>query len=69
MKRLACRAVAGGYSWSAVGRAAHPDLSGFWMPVSKIIDPDPQLAKFVPKDAVVMRDTGPAEFGLMDFGG
>jgi hypothetical protein len=49
--------------------AAPPDLSGFWSPVSRVIEPDPELAKFVPKDAVVMRDTGPAEFGLLEFGG
>ncbi len=49
--------------------AAPPDLSGFWSPVSRVIEPDPELAKFVPQDAVVMRDTGPAEFGLLEFGG
>jgi hypothetical protein len=49
--------------------AATPDLSGFWNLVSRVIDPDPELAKFVPQDAVVLRDTGAAEFGLMDFGG
>ncbi len=49
--------------------AAPPDLSGFWNPVSRVIDPDPELAKFVPKDAVVMRDTGAKEFELGDFGG
>jgi hypothetical protein len=49
--------------------APPPDLSGFWSPVSRVIEPDPELAKFVPRDAVVMRDTGPAEFGLMEFGG
>jgi hypothetical protein len=49
--------------------AAPPDLSGFWSPVSRVIEPDPELAKFVPKDAVVMRDPGPAEFGLLEFGG
>jgi hypothetical protein len=49
--------------------AQPPDLSGFWSPMPGIPDPDPELAKHVPADAVVMRDTGPAEFGLMDFGG
>lgn len=46
-----------------------PDLSGFWMPLSGIPDPDPVLAAKVPAGTVVMRDTGPAEFGLMEFGG
>lgn len=49
--------------------AQPPDLSGFWSPMAGIPDPDPELAKHVPADAAVMRDTGPAEFGLMDFGG
>lgn len=49
--------------------AAPPDLSGFWSPVSRVIPPDPELARHVSKDAVVMADTGPAEFGLMEFGG
>jgi len=39
------------------------------MPLPGIPDPDPVLAKKVSPDAVVMRDTGPAEFGLMEFGG
>ena len=55
----------------AAGAAAQepPDLSGFWMPVQGIPDPDPELAKKVTPGAVVLRDTGPAEFGLMEFGG
>ncbi len=69
MKRFACALLLAVLPGVLCAAAAPPDLSGFWMPVSKIIDPDPELAKFVPKDAVVMRDTGPAEFGLMDFGG
>jgi hypothetical protein len=34
-----------------------------------IPEPDPVLAKKVSPGAVVMRDTGPAEFGRMEFGG
>lgn len=49
--------------------ASPPDLSGFWMPLPGIPDPDPVLASKVSPDAVVLRDTGPAEFGLMEFGG
>ena len=49
--------------------AAPPDLTGFWMPLPGIPDPDPVLARKVSPDAVVIRDTGPAEFGLMEFGG
>lgn len=49
--------------------ASPPDLSGFWTLAPGIPDPDPELAKKVPADAVVMRDTGAAEFGLMEFGG
>lgn len=48
--------------------AQTPDLSGFWSPASGN-QPDPELAKFVPKDAVLMRDAGAAEFGAMEFGG
>jgi hypothetical protein len=48
--------------------AATPDLSGFWSPATSN-QVDPELAKFVPKDAVFMRDAGAAEFGAMDFGG
>ncbi len=48
--------------------AEPPDLSGFWSPASRN-EPDPELAKFVPKGAVFMRDAGAAEFGAMDFGG
>jgi len=49
--------------------AGPPDLSGFWYPAPGIPDPDPVLSKKVSPDAAVMRDTGPAEFGLMEFGG
>ncbi len=69
MKRLACAMLLALFPGVLCAATARPDFSGFWMPVSKIIDPDPELAKFVPKDAAVMRDTGPAEFGLMEFGG
>jgi hypothetical protein len=48
--------------------AEPPDLSGFWSPTSRN-EPDPELARFVPKGAVFMRDAGAAEFGSMDFGG
>lgn len=53
----------------ASAAAPPPDLSGFWMPLPGIPDPDPELARKVSPDAVVLRDTGPAEFGLMEFGG
>lgn len=53
----------------AFAAAPPPDLSGFWMPLPGIPDPDPELAKKMSPDAVVLRDTGPAEFGLMEFGG
>lgn len=52
-----------------VGAASPPDLSGFWMPLPGIPEPDPVLAKKVSPGAVVLRDTGPAEFGRMEFGG
>lgn len=48
--------------------AATPDLSGFWSPSSRN-EVDPELARFIPKDAVFMRDSGAAEFGAMEFGG
>ena len=48
--------------------AAPPDLSGFWNPMQQL-EPDPVLSKLVPAGTAVMRDTGAAEFGLMEFGG
>ncbi len=54
---------------NAAFAAAPPDLSGFWMPLPGIPDPDPVLARKVPAGTVVLRDTGPAEFGVMEFGG
>jgi hypothetical protein len=53
----------------AAEAARPPDLSGFWMLVPQIAQPDPELARHVPADAVVMKDTGAAEFGRMEFGG
>jgi hypothetical protein len=49
--------------------SAPPDLTGFWTPLPGIPEPDPVLAAKVPAGTVVLRDTGPAEFGLMEFGG
>jgi len=53
----------------AADAARPPNLSGFWMLVPQIAQPDPELARHVPADTVVMKDTGAAEFGLMEFGG
>jgi hypothetical protein len=70
MKRLGCVLVLLALANPVLAAAAAPpDLSGFWNLVSRIIDPDPELAKHVPKDAVVLRDVGAAEFGPMEFGG
>jgi hypothetical protein len=55
-----------------LGHAAdkrRPDFSGFWSPERGQLKTDPILSKFVTAGAVVMMDTGAAEFGLMDFGG
>jgi len=52
-----------------VAAAATPDFSGFWMLERKQIDPDPELAPHVAPNTAVLRDTGAAEFGLMEFGG
>jgi hypothetical protein len=49
--------------------AATPDFSGFWMLERSQIEPDPQLAPHVAPNTAVLRDTGAAEFGLMEFGG
>ena len=57
---VACTAGAAG--------AQRPDFSGFWM-LGRDHTPDPQLARRVPADTVVMLDTGAAEFGAMNFGG
>jgi hypothetical protein len=54
---------------AAAATARTPDVSGFWSPLRSQIDPDPVLRKFVPEGTAVMRDTGAAEFGLMEFGG
>jgi hypothetical protein len=69
MKLMRCALLLLAAAPMLAAAATPPDLSGFWSPVSRVIDPDPELAKFVPQDAVVMRDTGPAEFGLLEFGG
>jgi hypothetical protein len=53
----------------AAGSARHPDLSGFWTPLRAQIAPDPVLEKFVPAGTAVVRDTGAAEFGVLEFGG
>ena len=39
------------------------------MLVPQVAQPDPELARHVPPDTVVMKDTGAAEFGMMEFGG
>lgn len=66
--RYAVLAVLAALTWPAAA-AAPPDLSGFWMPLPGIPDPDPVLARKVAPGTVVIRDTGPAEFGAMEFGG
>jgi hypothetical protein len=48
---------------------SRPDFSGFWSPERGQLKSDPVLSKFVTPGAVVMLDTGAAEFGLMEFGG
>jgi hypothetical protein len=66
MKRLgACLLLLGTV---LAARAAPPDFSGFWNPMQQI-EPDPVLSKLVPAGTAVMRDTGAAEFGVMEFGG
>jgi hypothetical protein len=50
-------------------KGGHPDLSGFWMLKRAQFVPDPELVRRVPPGTVVMKDTGAAEFGPMDFGG
>lgn len=49
--------------------ASPPDFTGFWSPMPGIPAADPVLAPKVDPKAVVMLDTGPAEFGVMEFGG
>jgi hypothetical protein len=66
VKRLFLIVLMAGAALSA--HAAPPDFSGFWNPTQQI-EPDPVLSKFVPAGTAVMRDTGAAEFGLMEFGG
>jgi hypothetical protein len=69
MRRLLTAALLLVAAAGNVAERKYPDFSGFWMPMREQLEPDPVLSKFVPKETVVMRDTGPAEFGLMQFGG
>lgn len=66
MKRF--RFVVACLGFSLAAQAAPPDFSGFWNSMQQI-DPDPVLSKLVPAGTAVMRDTGAAEFGTMEFGG
>lgn len=59
--------VAGGDR--VVQAAGHPDLSGFWMLDYATGKPDPALMAKVKPGAVLLEDTGAAEFGVMEFGG
>ncbi len=56
-------------SWAADPTPAKADISGFWMLASEPFTPDPELVSRVPRDTVGWKDTGAAEFGLMNFGG
>jgi hypothetical protein len=49
--------------------AARPDLSGFWMLASGKPVEDAALKAKISPGAVILADTGAAEFGIMDFGG
>ena len=53
----------------AVAATAPPDFSGFWMLERKQPETDPVLAPKIAPDTVVVRDSGAAEFGIMEFGG
>jgi hypothetical protein len=66
---LAALAMCQACAAMAAGAGRPPDLSGFWMLVPQVAQPDAELSRHVPADAVVMKDTGAAEFGLMEFGG
>jgi hypothetical protein len=66
---MALLGLLGSLPVTAAGTGKPPDLSGFWMLVREVVPPDPELARYVPADAAVMKDTGAAEFGRMDFGG
>ncbi|MEO6151629.1 MAG: hypothetical protein ABIT09_03255 [Croceibacterium sp.] len=50
---------------------AEPDLSGYWGPTFTASDlaPEPGLAAKLPPGSVILADSGPAEFGRMEFGG
>jgi hypothetical protein len=53
---------------AAGGRAARPDLSGFW-DLSMRVPPDKTLLDELPVNAVMLHDTGPVELPAGDFGG
>ncbi|MEY4762390.1 MAG: hypothetical protein RLZZ200_2246 [Pseudomonadota bacterium] len=49
--------------------SVHPDLSGFWNLSRGRPVQDPQLARRIAPNTVVLDDVGPIEFGILDFGG
>jgi hypothetical protein len=53
---------------SAVGFAAVPDLSGFWMLSRAEPVRDPALVARLPQGTVILDDHGAKEYGRMDFG-
>jgi hypothetical protein len=54
---------------SAAPKAQHPDLSGFWNLTRARPIEDPALAAKLAPGTVVLQDTGPVEYGIMNFGG
>ena len=49
--------------------APHPNLSGFWMLTSGEPIEDPALKAKISPGTVILHDTGPVEYGIMNFGG
>jgi hypothetical protein len=57
-------------SWPAwAAGTPHPDLSGFWSLTRERPIEDPVLAAKITPGTVVLQDTGPVEYGAMNFGG
>ena len=53
----------------AATAAEPPDFSGFWMLDRTQPKSDPELARHISPNTVVLADSGAAEFGIMEFGG
>jgi hypothetical protein len=66
---LAAVLLCAGAGPAMAAKEPHPDLSGFWMLSRARPIEDPVLAAKIAPGTVVLQDTGPVEYGSMNFGG